>query len=86
MQRKYLSGHVDWTVWLRTRPGDVRRPDKMIVRLGAGWRCLLCDRPVQVSSRAEHHLEHMIELDAWQADQEQPAGPKPDSIRRSDDP
>jgi len=56
----------------------------MIVSLGSRWHCLLCDSTV-TGARAEHHLTHMLELDAWLARGAEPAGAKPDSIRRSED-
>jgi hypothetical protein len=75
---------VDWESWLRSRPGDIRRPDRVIVRLGGDWLCQLCSRRVNAGSRAEHHLGHMLDLDAWLVAQEA-SGPKPDSTRRSTD-
>jgi 5-methylcytosine-specific restriction endonuclease McrA len=75
---------VDWDSWLRSRPGDIRRPDRVIVRLGDDWHCQFCSRRVNAGSRAEHHLGHMLDLDAWLVAQEV-SGPKPDSTRRSTD-
>ena len=57
---------VDWASWLAARPDDLRRPDKVIVRLGDGWHCQLCSSRV-TGSRSEHHLVHMLELDAGRA-------------------
>ncbi len=78
---------VEWDSWWRTRRDDLGRPEKMIVQLGRGWRCLLCESSVDSAARADHHAAHMLELDAWRAAQtaEDPTGPKPDSIRRSRD-
>jgi len=76
------SNFVPWASWWPARRDDLRRPDRMIVPLGSRWHCLLCESTV-TGSRPEHHLTHMLELDAWLADH--PEGPKPDSIRRSDD-
>ena len=78
------SNPVPWGSWLRTRGDDLRRPDRMIVQLGSRWHCLLCESTV-TGSRAEHHLTHMLELDAWLAEHNPHPGPKPDSIRRSED-
>jgi hypothetical protein len=48
--------------------------------------CQLCQASVAAWQRAEHHLAHMVELDAWLADAERQAvgRPKPDSVRRSE--
>jgi len=80
------STPVPWAVWLEHRPGDVRRPDRMIVRLGQGWRCLLCEWSVAATERAEHHLQHMLQLEEWETTRaETKTGPKPDSRRRTED-
>ena len=78
---------VEWDSWWRTRRDDLRRPETMIFQLGRGWRCLLCGATVDPVARADHHGEHMLELDEWREAQtvEDPTGPKPDSIRRSRD-
>ncbi|MGE5274421.1 MAG: hypothetical protein ACM3QU_11790 [Verrucomicrobiota bacterium] len=80
------SNHVDWALWLRTRPNDIRRPDKVINPIGNAWYCQLCGATSPVHhDRAKHHLEHMVDLDAWLAEQDEPTGPQPDSLRRSQD-
>jgi hypothetical protein len=84
------SNHpVAWGLWWRNRRDDVRHPEKMFSTVGRDGRavCQLCEAAVVAWQRAEHHLMHMVELDAWLADAEgQSAGqPKPDSIRRSED-
>lgn len=74
---------VDWELWLRNRPTDLRRADRVTyTTTGAGAWCQLCDRPV-AGRREQHHREHMLELDAWLAARGPEQGPKPDSIRRS---
>jgi len=79
---------VDWSLWSRTRRGDVRHPEKMFstVDRDGRARCLLCESSVAAWQRAEHHLVHMVELDGWLAEAErQHSGPKQDSVRRSAD-
>ena len=66
------------------RPRDGR--DRMIVALGQGWRCLLCEQPVLAKAKTQHHLQHMLQLDQWEtARAETKTGPKPDSLRRTED-
>jgi hypothetical protein len=72
---------IDWDLWLRSRPGDIRRPDRVITPLGDGWYCQLCSRSVN-GSRAEHHLGHMLKLDDHLARRKAEPEPKPDSERR----
>jgi hypothetical protein len=76
--------HVAWAGWLRSRPDDIRHPDRVIVRLGDDWYCQLCSRRV-TGQKTEHHVGHMIELDVYLAGLDDNRGPKPDSIRRADD-
>jgi DNA-binding CsgD family transcriptional regulator len=87
--RPHSNPQVDWSLWWGSRQRDVRHPEKMFSSVGRDGRavCQLCQASVAAWQRADHHLAHMVELDAWLADAERQAvgQPKPDSVRRSED-
>ena len=76
------SSPVDWSLWLRSRPRDVRRADRVLTAFSDGWHCQLCGSDVR-SLPAAHHGEHMRELHAWLAADGASSGPKRDSVCRA---